>query len=101
MRSAAAPTAIRQLTFRSSGITVELQESPTSPGMPSADARSLIGQLVPPAAGRVDIRHRDGTTTVEADGFGRFLADGIPGGPISLRCTVAGSPPTDTEWVVL
>lgn len=86
----------RMLTFEGSGLMVEVES------FPSGSGRRLMGQFVPPGPGRVDIRHGGGTTTVEADEVGRFSADAIAPGPVSLRCQAAdGSGPIVTDWVVV
>ncbi len=85
----------RQLTFEAPGLAVETEIA--------ADGR-LVGQMVPPQAARVEIRHRGGSTVVQADELGRFHADGLEAGPMSLRCWVtgtAGVPPTETDWIVI
>lgn len=66
--------------------------------------RMLIGQLVPAQEARIDVRHRDGVTQVTADELGRFTAEGVPAGPVSLRCTLQVDGDTrvvDTDWVTL
>ncbi len=90
-------TARRSLTFEASGVTVEVE---------ATTARSrcrLVGQLVPPQAGRIDVRHRDGSVTVAADEAGRFSADDLPPGPLSLRCQGTGVEPVSivTDWVLV
>lgn len=70
----------RQLSFRASGLTIELSVTATGP------SRRLMGQLLPRQPGQVDIRYGDTIRTVEADSLGRFSADDIPAGPISIRC---------------
>lgn len=85
----------RCLTFTTEDLTVELEASAAGPG------RRLLGQLVPPQPGEVEVRHAGGTVTVPADELGRFSADVLPG-PVSLRCrgTRSGGPVT-TDWVVV
>jgi hypothetical protein len=46
----------------------------------------------------VDIRHADGVITAEADELGRFSAEPMPPGPISLRSRLG--PVTDQSFVV-
>jgi hypothetical protein len=49
----------------------------------------------------VDVR---GVITVEADELGRFSADALPSGQLSLRCrlgTNADRPQVTTGWVTL
>ena len=84
----------RQLSFRASGLTIELEITGTGIG----DERRLIGQLIPRQPAVVDIRHADGVITVEADELGRFSAEAVPPGQISLRSRLG--PVTDQSSVV-
>jgi hypothetical protein len=80
------------LTFEGPGLTVEVETLATAAG-----GLRLLGQLVPAQAGQVEIRHAGGTTTVDADAMGRFAAEGVRTGPVSLRCR-AGASTCDTDW---
>jgi hypothetical protein len=82
----------RQLWFRASGLTIELEITG------SGDHRRLAGQLIPRQSAIVDIRHGQGVITVEADTLGRFSADEVPFGQISLRCRLGSV--TDQSLVV-
>jgi hypothetical protein len=88
VRGAAAPAL---LSFDAIDLTVELEVVET------AGARRLLGQLVPPRPGTVQVRHRGGTSTVTADEVGRFSADHVARGPVSLRCEVEGRV-VETDW---
>ncbi len=86
----------RLLSFRAGTLTIEVEVTGTGP------ARRLMGQLMPPQRGGVDIRHADSTTTVEADELGRFSAGPLPAGPVSLRWrpgSAPDQPPVVTEWI--
>ena len=89
--------ALRTLTFEGPDVTVEVEVTEIG------DRRRLLGQLVPPQAGRIEVRHPAGVVTVEADEIGRFSASGVPAGPVSLRCRVRDSEgsPLETSWVVV
>lgn len=88
--------AARFLTFEAPGLTVEVEVSGTG------EHRRLIGQLVPPHAGRVVIRHPSGSTTVDADDIGRFSADHVSPGPVSLECrSPGGEAVVTTDWVLV
>lgn len=92
----AAEESVRLMTFESAALTVEVE------AVAEGTRRRLVGQLVPPQPGRLEIRHAEGTVSVEADDLGRFSAGDLPPGPISLHCqgdrsTVA----VDTDWVVV
>jgi len=88
----------RQLSFRASGLTIELEITG------SGEYRQLMGQLIPRQSAVVDIRHGQGVITVEADSLGRFSADDVPLGQISLRCrlgTDKDQSPVVTGWITL
>ena len=86
----------RQLSFRTSGLTIELEITG------GGDYRRLMGQLIPRQSAVVDIRHGQGVTTVEADTLGRFSAEDIPSGQISLRCRLGSDQaPIVTGWISL
>jgi hypothetical protein len=90
-----APT-VRMLTFQSPTLTVEVE------ALATGSSRRLVGQLVPPQAGRLEVRHGGVTMTVAADALGRFSVDHIVPGPVSLYCSgVAGGAAVSTDWVVL
>lgn len=88
VRGVASPA---MLTFEAPGVTIEVEVT--------EEGRSLrlLGQLVPPGAGEVEIRHGGGRMSVTADDVGRFAASGIAGGPVSIRCRV-GSQVVETDW---
>lgn len=86
----------RLLSFRAGGLAIEVEVAA------AGASRSLIGQLDPPQRATVDIRHRDGIVTLQADELGRFSAGSLPVGPVSLRCALAAAqtgPPVVTDWV--
>ena len=86
----------RQLSFRASGLTIELEITG------GGDYRRLMGQLIPRQSAAVDIRHGQGVTTVEADTLGRFSAEEVPSGQISLRCRLGpDQAPIVTGWISL
>lgn len=89
-------TVPRALTFEASGLTVELEVVEADGG------RRLLGQLVPPQPGTVEVRQFTATTTVEADEVGRFTVSGIRSGPVSLRCeSQGGGAAVVTDWFVV
>jgi hypothetical protein len=88
----------RQLSFRASGLTIELEI--TGRG----DYRRLLGQLIPRQAAVVEIRHAEGMTAVDADVLGRFSAEIVPLGQVSLRCRLGAETdqsPVMTGWIVI
>ncbi len=87
-----------QLSFPASGLTIELEITG------SGDERRLMGQLIPRQPAVVDIRHADGVITVEADELGRFSAEAVPLGQISLRGRlgpVTDQSPVVTGWITV
>jgi hypothetical protein len=71
----------RQLSFRASGLTIE---------------------LIPRQSAVVDVRHGRGVITVEADSLGRFSAEEVPFGQVSLRCRLGSDQaPIVTGWISL
>ncbi len=87
---------LRALTFEApSGLTLEVEITP------QVDRRLLIGQMVPPAAARLVVRHSGGAATVESDSLGRFRVEGVHPGPVSLRCEPLEGVAIETGWVTI
>jgi hypothetical protein len=95
----------RLLTFHAADLTIELEVLPAGAEHITAVGAEhrLVGQLLPPGPARVEVRHPEGVLAVEADELGRFTADRVSTGPISLRCqqAAAGTAPVVTEWIPL
>ena len=89
--------AARALTFEGPSFAVELEVAN------EGDQRRLLGQLVPPRPARIEVRHSGGLLRLDADEVGRFAAEGVAPGPVSLRCLAEGSdtPPLETAWVTV
>jgi hypothetical protein len=86
----------RSLSFRAQGLSIDLEIT----GPP--DSCALVGQLTPAQAATLEIRHRNGAVSSEADELGRFSARPLPAGPLSLRCrfgTGAGQRAVVTDWI--
>jgi hypothetical protein len=93
-----AGTERRQLSFRASGLTIELEITD------SGGYQRLTGQLIPRQPAVVEIRAAGGVITAQADPLGRFSADTVPLGPVSLRCRLGGDAdrsPVVTGWITL
>ena len=86
--------AVRQLTFEARDLVLELEVSGT---------RYLVGQVVPPQAAVVEMRHRAGSMPVETDELGCFHIPAVPHGPVSFRCCPASSAASSvaTSWIRL
>ena len=90
MRSETA--SIRALTFTSEHLTLELEVTEDS----------LLGQLLPPRAGELEIHTRSGeVSTTEVDEIGCFSVDPIPDSPFRLRCRTADRTDVLTGWITI
>jgi len=86
----------RQLAFEASELVVEVEvDLEAEP--------QLMGQLVPSGPAEIEIRSLDSSVRVAADGLGRFWANGLVRGPMSLRITPSrlGQEPASTAWVTI
>jgi hypothetical protein len=90
----AASPGLRQLTFEARDLSLELEVS---------SAGQLMGQVVPPQAAIVEVRHRAGTASVDTDDLGFFHLARLPAGPVSLRCqpTARALQAVATSWITL
>jgi hypothetical protein len=88
------PGSNRQITFAARGLVLEMEIS---------DGRKLVGQVVPPQAAVMEIRHRRGSTPVTIDDLGCFLVPAIPDGPVSFRCRPARADADSiaTSWITV
>ena len=83
---------VRSLTFTSAHLTVELEVA----------ENSLLGQIIPPRAGSLEIHTRAGTiSTTEVDEIGCFAVDPIPDSPFRLRCRTADGTDVLTGWITI
>ena len=90
------PPQRRLLSFEAGGQTIDLEVTSTS------SSRGLVGQLIPARQASVEIRVGASAIAVDADELGRFRADAVPAGPMSLRCSAAPAEPGTavvTDWV--
>lgn len=86
------PASIRALTFTSSHLTVELEVT----------GNSVLGQIIPPRSGTLEINTREGeTTTTEVDEIGCFLVEPIPSTPFRLRWRTTDGSDVLTGWIML
>ncbi len=90
MRSETA--SIRSLTFTSAHLSLELEVT----------GNSLLGQILPPRAGTLEIHTRAGEiSTTDVDEIGCFAVDPIPDSPFRLRCRAADGTDVLTGWITL
>jgi hypothetical protein len=83
---------IRALTFTSPHLSLELEVT--------EDA--LLGQVVPPRAGTLDVQTAAGTiATIPVDEIGCFAVEPIPASPFRLRCRTSHDTDVLTGWITL
>jgi GNAT superfamily N-acetyltransferase len=99
--SVRASRAPRLLTFTAETATVVLEVAEHVRG--AWLGRRLLGQILSPRSAVVEVRHAEGTLSITADEFGRFRAEAVPPGPISLACRFGGAlqPQLVTSWVTI
>jgi len=89
VRSEAA--SIRALTFTSSRLSIELEVAESS----------LLGQIVPPRAGTLEIHTTAGVTSSPVDEIGCFAVDPTPTAPFRIRCRTEDGADVLTGWITL
>ena len=83
-------TGDRRLSFEAPQLVIEFVLVPGSRGS------RLEGQLAPPGPARIEVRHGETTSEIEADEQGRFVLDGVRTGPLALRVLRGDDPPVRT-----
>jgi hypothetical protein len=98
VRSSRAP---RLLTFTADAATLVVEVAEHVRG--ASLGRRLLGQILSPRPADIEVRHAEGTFSVTADEYGRFRAEAVPPGPISLACRFGGAlkPQLVTSWVTI
>jgi hypothetical protein len=89
VRSEAA--SIRALTFTSARLSIELE----------VNESSLVGQIIPPRAGTLEVHTAAGVTSSPVDEIGCFVLDPIPSSPFRLRCRTEDGTDVLTGWITL
>ena len=89
VRSEAA--SIRALTFSSARLSIELEVGEST----------LIGQVIPPDAGTLEIHTTAGVTSSPVDEIGSFVLEPIPPSPFRLRCRTQDGADVLTGWITL
>ncbi|HSF85779.1 MAG TPA: hypothetical protein VLG28_09020 [Acidimicrobiia bacterium] len=84
----------RQVTFRAPGVEIEV-------AVVAEGARRIVGQLVPPQAATIELRHGAERQTTRSDTLGRFTFHDVPAGPVSLRCDLGGDHSVQTDWLIV
>jgi hypothetical protein len=85
----------RLVSFAAGGLTIDVEVTATGRD------RTVMGQIVPPRRGQVDLRRPGETVTVDADELGRFRSGPLPPGPLSLRWRTDDGAPVVTDWLAL
>lgn len=86
----------RALTFETpDGVTIEVEVGV------ERSKRSLAGQISPAGAATVVVRLPGAEMPVQVDELGRFQTNGLPPGPISLRCVLPDGRAIETGWVTI
>jgi hypothetical protein len=92
-------TPARAVTFSSAALTIDIEVHVDDP------ARTLLGQLSPPAPATVEIQTpAEAPLSAETDRLGRFRVRLPAGGPIRLRILRSdgrGGPPVETSWITV
>jgi hypothetical protein len=86
--------ATRQVTFRAPAFEIEV-------AIISDGSRRLVGQLVPPVEGAVELRFGDTSHSTQSDALGRFSFEDVPLGPISLEVALPDGATVQTEWTLV
>jgi len=89
VRSEAA--SIRALTFTSAQVSIELEVT----------AGSLVGQIIPPQAGTLEVHTTAGVASSPVDEIGCFAVTPIPNSPFRLRCRTEDGTDVLTGWITL
>jgi hypothetical protein len=89
VRSEAA--SIRALTFTSGRLSIELE----------VGEGSLLGQIIPPRTGTVEVHTTAGVTTWPVDEMGCFAVTPIPASPFRLRLRTEDGADVLTGWITL
>jgi hypothetical protein len=85
----------RLVSFEAGELAIDVEVTASGAG------RTVMGQIVPPRRGQVDLRRPGETVTVEADELGRFRSGPLRPGPLSLRLRTADGGPVVTDWLAL
>ena len=82
---------IRALTFTSTQLSIELEVT----------EGSLLGQIIPPRAGTLEVHTMAGMTATPVDEIGCFVVEPIPSSPFRLRCRTGNDTDVLTGWITL
>jgi hypothetical protein len=86
----------RLVSFQTPELTIDVEVTTVASG------REVMGQITPPQPAVVEIRHRAGVVSTEANEQGCFRSASLQTGPMSLRLHPAADgprPPIVTDWL--
>ena len=89
VRSEAA--SIRALTFTSARLSIELEVA----------KNSLLGRIIPPRAGTLEVHTATGVASSPVDEIGCFSVTPIPASPFRIRCRTEDGADVLTGWITL
>lgn len=88
----AEPASLRSLSFVARELSIEVEVT----------AGTLLGQIVPPQPGEIQLHNRDGSTqAVAVDEVGWFVIRPVPDAMFRLHVRTADGSAVITEWVTL
>jgi hypothetical protein len=88
----------RLAVFDTADLSLEIEIEPGT----RAGSWRLVGQLIPASPARIQIRQQQAEPVwVDADDLGRFAADHLAGGSLSLMCMREGTRAAVTEWIAI
>jgi hypothetical protein len=91
-------TAPRLAVFDTGDLSLEIEIEPST----RVGSWRLIGQLIPASPAHIQIRQQGAEPVwVDADDLGRFAADHLAGGSLSLMCMREGARAAVTEWIAI
>jgi hypothetical protein len=82
---------IRALTFTSARLSIELEVAESE----------LLGQIIPPRAGTLEVHTTAGVTSSPVDEIGCFVVNPIPTSPFRIRCRTEDGADVLTGWITL
>ncbi|HET8738789.1 MAG TPA: hypothetical protein VFO17_03545 [Acidimicrobiia bacterium] len=83
----------RLISFQAGQWMLDIEFDPTS--------GRLMGAISPQTRYTVDVHSAGGFFTTESDDLGRFQAEGVVSGPLSMVLRFEGGQTIKTQWVVL
>lgn len=89
----------RALTFETPDLTIEIETE--SQSATSGQTIRLVGQLIPAQSAQIAVRNGEALHVTSSDERGRFAADGLTPGRLSLRCRFGDARLVETTWLTI